>query len=165
MIWPNYDTLIENPKHYSVQIYISYQNLSQKYIQNPIAIIFVRWFCKKQQCLFTNIPPSWTRWKYLLTKLGTKNGFKNVKGQQYRYFNQSFSSFTFFQHLSTFFSSTYLARYSSFEQKKTIKQYPLGLWTCFRNYGSILRWKVLSWVHKNQIVLQSIFQKVTKIEI
>ena len=57
--------------------------------------------------------------------------------------------------------------HSSFEQEKTVNEFLLGLWICFRAYGGLLswpRWNFLLWKYCNQVALQSFFQKVTEIK-
>ena len=53
--------------------------------------------------------------------------------------------------------------HSSFEREKTVNEFLLGLWICFRAYGWLLswpRWKFLLWKYCNQVALQLFFQKV-----
>ena len=62
---------------------------------------------------------------------------------------------------------TSIIPHSSFEQEKTVNEFLLGLWICFRAYGWLLswpRWKFLLWKYCNQVALQSFFQKVTEIK-
>ena len=57
--------------------------------------------------------------------------------------------------------------HSSFEREKTVNEFLLGLWICFRAYGWLLswpRWKFLLWKYCNQVALQSFFQKETEIK-
>ena len=61
-----------------------------------------------------------------------------------------------------------IAYHSPFEMKKTMEQFLLGLWTCFRHYGWLLsrpRWKFLPRKYSNQVALLSFFQKMAEIKI